>query len=203
MNLSNTVRPSYQPGLAIDSLNHLYLIWTENVTNYRTDILYRIYNGSIWTSPINITQDTTGSHAPHLGNPVKQNRIDLIWSSFVAINPDRYDIVYLGLNTLGISENNDLENAEDMISAAPNPFRSHLGIRIRPIAGMGNYEFSIRIFDAAGRHVKSYRNLLNSHPVRIQWPGDDEAGKIQPPGVYFIHWEGGESNSTIKIVKLK
>lgn len=203
LNLSNSIRPSYQPGLAIDSLGHLYLVWTENVTNYRTDILYRIYNGANWTSPINITQDTTGSHAPHLGNPVKQNRIDLIWSSFVAINPDRYDIVYLGLNALGISENNDLANVEDMISAAPNPFQSRLCIRIRPIAGTGNNESSIRIFDAAGRMVKGYAHLFNHQPTRLEWSGDDAAGKPLPPGVYFIHWEGGGSRATIKTVKLK
>ncbi len=63
----------------------------------------------------------------------------------------------------------------------------------------------IKIYDAAGKLVKSYDVSAESHSVhhRIVWYAIDETGTRVPAGVYFIHLKAGDYKKTEKAVLLR
>ncbi len=90
------------------------------------------------------------------------------------------------------------------LRAHPNPFRKRTQIEYpSPDAG-GKPETTLGIYDALGRSVKSIH--LNASPMphagSMIWPGDDDSGRLLPPGVYFLRLEAGNHSITIKMVKL-
>lgn len=76
----------------------------------------------------------------------------------------------------------------------PNPFSRRLEITAADPAFQGAV---IRIYDRQGRCVRTLAG------TRCEWPGDDDAGRALPAGVYFLGLSRNRSAPIIKVVKLE
>ncbi len=88
------------------------------------------------------------------------------------------------------------------LGARPNPFRGSTRIEFsRPRSG----DARIRIYDAAGRHVRTLEEQAGGAGVRaVAWDGKDDAGRALPAGVYFLDAECGDGAvSRGKVVLLR
>ncbi|HEY5133150.1 MAG TPA: FlgD immunoglobulin-like domain containing protein, partial [Candidatus Krumholzibacteriaceae bacterium] len=83
----------------------------------------------------------------------------------------------------------------------PNPFSEATSI---PFGLKHSAAVSIRIFDAAGRLV---RTLVNGErpagTYRETWDGMDSSGTAAASGIYFCRFDAGGYRRTIKIVLLR
>jgi hypothetical protein len=67
--------------------------------------------------------------------------------------------------------------------ADPNPFRATTVIEFKaPSAG----RVAVRIYDVAGRSVRTLSDCRGVNPQAVTWDGRDDAGRSLPTGVYFI-----------------
>jgi len=81
---------------------------------------------------------------------------------------------------------------------APNPFRSHLGIRYS-LAAAGRVQ--VRLHDLAGRAVRTLFDA--SQPAGrylLRWDGRDDAGRQLAAGVYLCRFAAGDTRQTQKLV---
>jgi len=199
LNLSNTINHSAYTSLSIDSLDQLYVVWSEKTPFPNQEIYYRTYNGTIWSGVMNLTQDTSLSWCPKLGNPVKGGAVDLVWVDSWA---GTRSVMYMGLSLTGIAEDAPGYNpgASLMLCIHPNPFCDRVAIEY---ANEGSSQLKISIYDAAGRLVRQWCCPDTERSGRILWLGDDERGCIAAPGVYFVKLERGGHSVTKKIIKTK
>jgi len=91
--------------------------------------------------------------------------------------------------------------APHLLSSRPNPFMRETLIRFDlPRAT----ETCVNIFDVAGRRV---RNLVDgTRPAghnALLWDGRDDAGRMSPPGVYFIRLDAGETHGAGRLIRLR
>lgn len=194
LNLSNTVNVSCYHSMAIDSLDQLYVVWSEETPTLNEEVYYKTYNGTVWSNTINLTQDTSLSFCPKLGNPVKRDKVDLVWvDSWSA----RY-VMYMGLNLIGLSEETrpSLVEKRPLISINPNPFRDYITIACNiPVL----VPLKLSVYDISGRLVKViFQKMQSLHIDEVSWSGNELS-----PGVYFLKLEGGSYSIVKKLVKLK
>lgn len=85
--------------------------------------------------------------------------------------------------------------------AYPNPFNPRTTIEWElPREG----PLRIEIFDVRGRRVaKLWDRPTAAGPGRVQWNGQDDAGRAQPSGKYFYRIEGGSFARTGPLVMLQ
>jgi hypothetical protein len=101
---------------------------------------------------------------------------------------------------VGIEEHTSGTANVSSISVHPNPFRSTTSIAFS--IAYSAESMGLRIYDAAGRTVKSFdRSLIIEGQGSIVWDGRDEKGNAVAPGVYFI--TGGARTQMMKVVKLR
>ncbi len=101
---------------------------------------------------------------------------------------------------VGINEFNNTISLKPKLEASPSLFRRTTTIRYS-IPAMTEKSFNtiqpfLKIYDASGRIVKSFRTFGQSNAVR--WNGDDNGGRLLPSGIYFITVPG----KRIKVIKL-
>ena len=87
-------------------------------------------------------------------------------------------------------------------SVQPNPFRSSAVIEYG-LAVSGPVEVSI--FDVQGRLVRTleHESLRQSGVYRVEWNGQDAAGRQAPSGVYFARVRTGTVERALKLVLLR
>jgi flagellar hook assembly protein FlgD len=68
----------------------------------------------------------------------------------------------------------------------------------------GNQKTQLKIYDAAGRLMKSFDvgSSIEDRESSISWSGIDDANRKLGCGVYFVQLETQDNNITKKIVKL-
>jgi len=89
------------------------------------------------------------------------------------------------------------------LSCHPNPFCQMTDIRWQMTDG-ADKDFYIRIYDAAGRVVKSVpRTTPYSLRSTLIWDGTDQSGNRLPAGVYFVGLDTGDNVIFKHIIKLK
>ncbi len=116
----------------------------------------------------------------------------------------------------GIEElaSNDLLNIT--LTAMPNPFQYETRIRFtnhaRPASqgeagdpGSMMYDASLRIYDAAGRVVKSFPLSISnsSNSTSVAWDGTDDSGNDLAAGVYFTELKTAQRTLSTKIILLE
>jgi len=73
----------------------------------------------------------------------------------------------------------------------PNPFNNKTDIRCQiPDNGITNSKLDagLRIYDASGRLVRDFGQISAiGYQLSVKWDGTDEAGRLVPAGVYFVH----------------
>ncbi len=83
----------------------------------------------------------------------------------------------------------------------PNPFSSFTVIEY---SKPNEEEVEIRIFDMAGRIIKTFReNSMQGEQGKIPWDGTSENGNAVDSGVYFCQLRAGTYTETIKIILLR
>jgi hypothetical protein len=124
---------------------------------------------------------------------------------------------YFGLSATGVCEGPGEIVQGTVLSVYPNPFRNRVKIYYALSARQwgtvsawhsatqhsGAAGMRLKIYDAAGRLVKSF--ALASVPLTqsIVWQGDDDAGHKLPLGVYFVQLEGKNFKITEKVILLR
>jgi hypothetical protein len=85
--------------------------------------------------------------------------------------------------------------------AEPNPFRATTAIEFRaPSAG----RVALMIYNAAGQQVRTVADRCGASPQAVMWDGKDDAGRLLPPGVYFVGLSCGNKIADVeKLVLLR
>lgn len=100
-----------------------------------------------------------------------------------------------------VKEPAELPVKTELLAPYPNPFNPQVTIAytLKEAA-----EVTIGVFDLRGRKVREIRPGL--HPAgtyRAEWHGEDDAGRRQASGVYFIHLKAGDFEQTHRVMLLK
>ena len=103
--------------------------------------------------------------------------------------------------TLPYAGENRRQNYADALSIAPNPFRTRTDIRLQ-IPDDREKTASLKIYDAAGRLVKSFLCIAGYPANRLVWNGADDNGRIAPAGVYFVDLVMSGTRQIRKIIKI-
>jgi len=114
----------------------------------------------------------------------------------------------LQVGTEEIDAQKDIKNISFEIS--PNPFKGKTIIRYRiqdagySIQDVGQ-GFSLAIYDATGRVVKSFNleSCIVNQVSAMVWDGTDDVGLRVPSGVYFVRLDSGEKKHTEKVIKIE
>jgi hypothetical protein len=130
-----------------------------------------------------------------------------VYDSLAVPVTDAFAIRYTTIHpTPGIEEfvkSNALPSQTELVTIHPNPFSGQLRIDYMLAAGDGGAR--IRIYDAAGRLVRSFNlesSIKNQESVVI-WNGRDGQGRRVPAGIYFVRLDTEQFQSIQKTVLLK
>jgi hypothetical protein len=108
-------------------------------------------------------------------------------------------------NVVGIEENarHSTPDALRSLQIYPNP--SNGVVRIACSVGRSAKDEELKIYDATGKLVKQFTQLLNDQLPNNQvvWSGDDNAGRSVPTGVYFIHIKSNDYQKVEKVILLR
>jgi flagellar hook assembly protein FlgD len=100
----------------------------------------------------------------------------------------------------GIAENT-IEPANIVkLQATPNPFTTETQIRYT-IPELRNP--TLRIYDASGRLVKSFRITPYALRSTLSWDGRDDQNRILGSGVYFVKLSAGSLEETKKVLLVR
>jgi hypothetical protein len=134
---------------------------------------------------------------------------------FDSLSEGQMDITVTGGNIIphegiiqltGVKENAVIvENPSTSFTLSPNPFRQQLLIKLPALINIvsdKDKEYTLDIYDASGKLVKSY-NMKNHSSDNIVWSGHDEDGRDLPNGVYFLFLNVNSEKSTRKAVLLR
>ncbi|HEX7321164.1 MAG TPA: C25 family cysteine peptidase [bacterium] len=117
-------------------------------------------------------------------------------------------------NESGVEELGIIGTGRTMLSAAPNPSFGRIVIKYVVSSKQQNSVGKtskpeglpyIKIFDAAGRLVKSFKlpATYSILPANVIWDGSDDMGRRVPAGVYFIQLDAAEEKCTEKTIFLR
>jgi hypothetical protein len=98
------------------------------------------------------------------------------------------------------SYHNDKLESKNQLVLQPNPFKNRVEIRLQSISEI-NRRASLNIYDASGRLVKRYDQLI--HQSTIIWDGNNEDGQKLPDGIYFLQLKLDHEVVTEKAILLR
>ena len=90
--------------------------------------------------------------------------------------------------------------AFQVLPSAPSPFRASTAIRF---ALPNDALVGVRIYDAAGRLVRSIHRNFPAGRQELAWDGRDDAGHDAPNGVLFLSITANGSTQTGKLVRMR
>lgn len=92
---------------------------------------------------------------------------------------------------------------EKIFTVSPNPFRTTTIIRI-PFAASANKPSGVRIYDIAGKLVKTFNLTINNQKlITIYWDGKDKNSKKLASGVYIVRLESAQSGLLKKVILMR
>jgi hypothetical protein len=84
--------------------------------------------------------------------------------------------------------------------AGPNPFLVAADLSLAmPAAG----HLDVKVFDAAGRLVRTLFGGESTASWQGRWDGRDDAGRSVPPGIYFVSARGADFERSARVVRLR
>lgn len=190
---------------AIDFYDHLYVVWQARilVNNLpREEIYYCTFNGTSWSNPINLTQDTTRSWTPKLGNPVHSQGVDLVWLDLLPPQtyPWNLNVMYMRLNPVVpcIEETfiQNLTSISPTLKIYPCPAKSFSNIHYSLSA---DGKVKLNLYDISGRLVKT---MVNEY----QKPGNYSLTlntKTLSSGVYFLYLQTDDKRIIERLVVIR
>ena len=117
---------------------------------------------------------------------------------------ERDSIYVYDVSEVGITSAGQAAVEPCYIEVQPNPFSTAIQIRYTIPAGADGRHYSVvsvRIYDSAGRAVKSFDQVssIGDQASFVMWDGTDDAGRQLPAGVYLLRMP--MKNGTVKLVK--
>jgi hypothetical protein len=121
------------------------------------------------------------------------------------------DIVMINTDITGIANTESIDHpgVSSMLEVYPNPFHNLAEIRFsildtRYSIGQGINQTQLRVYDAAGRCVKTFslESIIEDQESSILWSGVDDANRVLGCGVYFVELETQDQKITRKVIKL-
>jgi hypothetical protein len=87
-------------------------------------------------------------------------------------------------------------------SVFPNPSPSHISLAF-DLDSAGRAQ--VQVFDVAGRLVRNLLDAsLESGPHKVDWDGRDDAGGLEPAGIYFYRLSlNGKTSATNRAIRLQ
>jgi flagellar hook assembly protein FlgD len=83
------------------------------------------------------------------------------------------------------------------MDAVPNPFRGRVTIRL---ASAPQGRARGRIYDAAGREVRSFSVPVRASRADWTWDGKDSEGRRLSAGAYFVEVQAGDESQLTKVL---
>jgi len=120
------------------------------------------------------------------------------WGDYSCL--EKLNVVIVGVSETG-------KPVEEQLSAylelTPNP--SSKRITIHYALSTKDKAAQLRIFDAAGRMVKSFKlpTTYSILPASVEWNGTDDLGRSLPSGVYFVRLDAAGVILTSRVVLIK
>jgi len=98
---------------------------------------------------------------------------------------------------LFIEEGGPVTRSRMHVRAYPNPFRNTVQLRL---AGCPSNDFSVRVYDASGRTVRSFSRAARAGSAVWSWDGHDQQGRLLPAGTYFLEVRAGGLGELTKVL---
>jgi hypothetical protein len=209
-----------RPSLAVDEDGRLFCVWecfdslnVEPTTGRLRAGLFAATssdNGSTWSEAIRLTQlDSTSHRYPSLARLAPGGRLHILYEQDLMAGfftrhqgpPTPNPIIYL-TGTIASSPSPELPapTSRTRVSASPNLFRQGTTVTLELEPGETG---SLRVFDAAGRPVKTLAaRVSTATPRRLLWDGTDHRGHEVPPGAYFVRLEAGHLSRSLRLLRI-
>jgi flagellar hook assembly protein FlgD len=101
-------------------------------------------------------------------------------------------------NTSAVPE---INSAQSNLRVQPNPFSNSVSILLSNREGQN---FSVKIFDLAGRLVKTIASdVSEGGNFEYNWTADDQNGNPINSGIYFLQLEANNSSQTKKLILVR
>jgi hypothetical protein len=184
---------------ASDSMVHI--AWYDNRDgNYEIYYKRSFDHGMTWEDDIRLTQDSAASKAPCCA--VSGARVHVVWTDF---RDGNWEIYYMQDPTGNSVEEDDTGRLPVSplwnVMLYPNPFRTLTKIRVG--TGQSAEDLELKIYDAAGRMVKSFHPTPCALRPTLNWDGTDDRHRSLPAGIYFVRWQAGPSTRTETVILLR
>lgn len=181
------------------------VVWQDN-RNLNYDIYAQSFDslGNKVGDNFRIDNDTTNAWQ---WEPACVSQNDLIYITWIDDRvPEHWFDIYCKVMEwpdLGVCEHEE-SNVQQLVSFAPNPFRTTLTMKIGANHRALNNS-KVIIYDVSGRLIKKL-SLLTAYsllPTVITWDGTDRDGAAVPAGVYFFQLENAQPHVAYKVVKIR
>jgi hypothetical protein len=182
--------PVYLTNQAVNPNAEDYTYFTLTGTQAVTDLLAAWQSGASWFGFGYRGSRGSGEPCMHF--------FYAFWADYM------YDAALIVDYTIGVEEQATAEELSGFsLQCYPNPFNRSVAIKFE--IRNPKSDISLRIFDAKGRSVKSFRQLLFTqlHNYTVIWDRSDDSGLQVPPGVYFVCLESGSIKERRKIILVK
>ncbi len=183
------------------ALKFWHTYWTEAGWDY---VYCEIDNNCGWWQPLASYDGTlaawTQVSLPLTGYAGQTVRLRWRFLSDGSVNAEGYylDDIMVPVVVIGVDENKGA-TASRLFSIGPNPCKGVLNIAWDASV----IPTSLKIYDAAGRLVKSFNHLTIQPFNQVIWSGTDELGNSVPAGTYFVQMEANGQERIEKAVLLK
>ncbi len=127
-----------------------------------------------------------------------------IWNTDPICAPE--STYYTFVATPGIEEASQLVPLVTSLTCTPNPFRGKLDIRWQMVDnGFRTSDFSLTIYDALGRAVRSFNPTSDIAALTsdVVWDASDHRGERLPNGIYFIELRTAQDKVVEPVVLIK
>ncbi len=115
------------------------------------------------------------------------------------------DGVLISVDLVGVDDVADLPAATFKVEAPyPNPFNPSTSIRLHVPVVKGASSLELNVYDLQGRKVRTLHNgPISSGWHTMIWDGQDNSGRNQSSGMYFMRARSGGSSSIHKMTLVK
>ncbi len=213
------------PGVVYNTLSTTYprsfwgdAVWRKAAATDSIGMQVEYYNGSTWQLVPNslIPGNSSGKFSHIAADTVRLNLVaDTVTYNTLRLkglfyritkapgDPALLDWEVGNLSKyIGVAEQTAGGSGKMMLGVYPNPSHGKIAIefQIPNVKNQMNAQSpnALKIFDAAGRLVKSF-----SLPTSVEWNGTDDLGRRVPAGVYFVRLETENAKLTEKAILLR
>jgi len=196
---------TYKEFFTVVSKNNGYFFatWDDSRTG-NSDIYGQFFDstGNRIGTNFKVDNDTTNSAQRFSSAYSANDLIYLVWSD-LRIPNHNYDVYCRVMEwpTLPYAGEDRRQNYASALSVVPNPFRTRTDIGLQ-IPDKSEKTATLKIYDAAGRLVKSFSSLTGYPANRLVWSGEDDNGRTAPAGVYFVDLVISDTRQIRKIIKI-